>query len=226
MTHQEAATLAYQEMLAIPRDDQGNPLTLAGAIRSMILKSPHMIPYRDDALGIMYCTLGAGIRWSRGRLGDVSPNNYMNLPPQPGGQGIWSRSSGFEDAQKRMAMPDEIKQVIQQLHQAEVAAAIQTVQDIDRRCQEYGPTQPSWYPISWYACNLCAPPDAQEDFLFGAVETATLITSARPTPGTQRWIVHQQTKQYAQEMLLVLQSRVGRIVADAPLLNGATPDAS
>ena len=94
----EIAQIAYEKILEIPRDGDGNPLTLEGVIRSMILKSPDMIQWRDDALNMMYCTLGSGIDWNQaGRLGDTSPNNYMNPPPQVGGQGVWSRDFGMRD---------------------------------------------------------------------------------------------------------------------------------
>lgn len=87
---QKAAQQARELMLAIERDDKGNPVTLEGAVRSVMLKSPDFTPYRDDALNVLYCVLGARIEWSNsGRLYDVSPNNYMNLPPDTY-FGIWS----------------------------------------------------------------------------------------------------------------------------------------
>jgi len=211
----EAAKKAYQLMSKIERDDESNPLTLEGVIRSVILKSPGMFQYRDDALGIVYCTLGTGISWIDGRLGDHTPNNYMNMPPQVGGQGCWSHEFGMDESFKAMSgdspemqkAMEKIRASLREEHAQKVKAIITTVDEIDKRCQEYRPKEMSWYPISWYACNLCAPIDAQEDFVDGAIETATLICNANPTPGTKRWVVHQRTKQYAHEILQTLMAR-------------------
>lgn len=212
-TPEDAAAMAYQLMQAIPRDARGAPLTLEGALRSVLLKSPDMMQYRDDALGVLYCVLGSGIRWHQGRLSDCAPNNYMNLPPTIGGQGCWSASFGQEEMLARMCqgMPQHLHAPLLRdfvhTHDARLKRATDTIVQIDARCQQYRPEGPSWYPISWFRCNLCAPADAQEDFLLGAIETASLILRTEPTPGTQRWIVHQRTRQYAAEILVVLQQQ-------------------
>ena len=203
---QEAAQLSYELMRQIPRDAAGNPLTLEGCVRSILLKSPNLCAYRDDALGILYCVLGAGIGWHEGRLVDCTPNNYMNMPPQVGGQGIWASDFGLEESCEIMGVSAVVRQLLCRGEESRQARAIQVVMDIDRRCQVYGP-EPSWYPISWYACNLCVPREAQADFVAGAIETCQCILATTPQPGTQRWIVHQRTKGYAEEILLVLQAR-------------------
>lgn len=212
----EAAQKAYDLMKAIKRDGDGNPLTLEGVIRSVILKNPDSIQYRDDALGLIYCVLGSGIRWINGRLGDCTPNNYMNMPPDVGGQGCWSRdfgmsetfSSMFNSKDKGMVkIAEDIEKSLREDHERELEKAIKTVDEVDVRCQLYRPTE-SWYPVSWFRCNLAAPHDAQKDFLLGAIETATLICKMNPQPGTERWVVHQQTKQFAEEILVVLSARI------------------
>lgn len=204
----DAAARAFDLMKAIPRDKHGNPLTCEGVIRSILLKNPNF-GYRDHALEVMYCLLGSGVDWnSAGRLADSSPNNYMNMPPQAGGQGIWSCSFGRTDSFETMKLPQEIQDEITRKSDAELADAIQTVVLIDERCQSYDPkTESNWYPISWYGCNLCAPFNAQDDFLSGAIETATLIVNATPERCTKHWLDHQRTKTYATDVLAALCSR-------------------
>lgn len=202
--------MSFDLMRAVERDEDGNPLTLDGAIRSAILKSPDCIRYRDDALGLMYCVLGAGIGWKNGRLADVVTNNYMNLPPSA--PQFEAHPFGMMSALERMVgarLVEDIDKELAEARREEQRKIIDTVLDIERRVQEYRPEGTSWYPISWYQCNLCAPFDAQQDFFEGAVETAQLIIDARLTPGTQRWIVHQRTRKCAQEILQVLLQRVG-----------------
>jgi len=48
---------------------------------------------------------------------------------------------------------------------------------------------------------LCAPADAHEDFLDGAIETITILINSNPTPCTNKWLDHQRTKKYAKEIL-------------------------
>ena len=205
---QKYAQKSYDLMKEIPRDDQGNPLTLEGAIRSIILKDPSN--YRDDALGTMYCVLGAGIDWSEdGRLGDRSRNNYMNMPPGVGGQGCWSHGHGMEESLDRMfkdspEMATYMRERMNLQYEKTLAHAYDTIDNIDARCQQYRPNRKSWYPISWYACNLCCPSNAQQDFFEGAIETANLIIATEPDMGTKHWIDHQRTKRYAEEILEAL----------------------
>ncbi len=220
MSATDAAEKAYELIRAIPRDGRGNPLTLEGTIRSVILKHPGMFKYRDDVLGILYCVLGTGIRWLGGRLGDVNPNGYTNPPPEAGGQGVWSLDHGFDDSLKSMGAAGEaMRERLKQRHAGELQAAIETIESIDERCQQLRPDGKSWYPISWYACNLCAPEGAQADFRDGAIETATLIVNATPEPGTQRWLIHQRTKRVAGEILSVL---LARPTGDSPPIADAT----
>jgi len=204
----EYAQKAYDLMQAIPRDDKNNPLTLEGVIRSVLLKSPDTFGYRDDALGLIYCCLGTGISWIDGRLGDHQPNNYINMPPEAGGQGVWATDFGFDESFKIMSLGaawrEEMQDSLRNKHQERLLKAYRTIDNIDFRCQEYNPNEQSWYPISWYACNLCAPRRAQEDFLDGAIETATLIVNTFPAPGTKQWIVHQRTKGRAADILEIL----------------------
>ncbi len=203
----KAAQRAYDLMSEIERDKYSNPLTLEGVIRSIILKNPNMIQYRDDALNIMYCVLGSGIGWDNGRLGDRTPNNYMNMPPQVGGQGCWSREFGMAESLKQMECSKELEKQLRQRHEKEMIEAIDTIYDIDKRCQQYQSKKSSWYRISWYNCNLCVPKNAQKDFFEGAIEAATLIIDAKPQLGTKEWIVHQRTKKYAGEILEVLMNK-------------------
>ena len=157
-----AAQKSYDLMAAIERDKNSNPLTLEGAIRSVILKNPGMVQYRDEALGIIYCVLGACIGWKDGRLGDESPNNYMNMPPAVGGQGCWSRDFGLDDSLKVIfdKNPETFGSFRARLERRrgnEIDTILETIEKIDERCQQYQPKIRNWYPISWYACNLCVP---------------------------------------------------------------------
>ena len=203
---QRWARKAFDWMNEIPRDKEKNPLTLEGAIRSMILKCPDMIQWRDDALNMMYCTLGAGIDWNKqGRLGDRSPNNYMNPPPAAGGQGVWSREFGMIDSLSQMGANVEMRRRLKARHDAEMAAAIDVVREIDMRVQTYRPKRTRWYPFSWYACNLCVPEKAQQDFFDGAVEMATLIIEADIFDYTsQYWADAMRAQNTAKEIMEVL----------------------
>lgn len=203
----EYAKKAYALMQEIPRDERGNPLTLEGAIRAIILKNPTMSPYRDDALEAMYCLLGSGIGWIEGRLGDTSPNNYMNMPPDAGGQGCWSYDFGISESIIKIF--GENSEAMKRFEQCQLEQNIEECQiimdcidNIDKRCRTCKPQgKRSWYPISWYACHICAPKDAQEDFKFGALETIHLILETEGEYGTKDWLQLQETKRYAQEML-------------------------
>ncbi len=204
---QETAQKAYNLMKKIPRDDKGNPLTLENTIRAIILKNPLLVQYREDALEILYCRLGAGIEWINGRLGDNLKNNYINMPPEAGGQGCWSRNFGMDDSIKQIFGENKefkdkfIKE--QKLRQKNTnTIIINTINNIDERCQQFNREKAKrWYPISWYSCNLCAPYDAQEDFKNGAIETIHWILNTEYPFGTQLWVEQQRTKQYAQEIL-------------------------
>lgn len=196
---------AFSLMKAIKRDKDGNPKTLEGAIRAVILKSPGTIRYRDDALGIIYCCLGTGIDWNaKGRLGDAMPNNYMNMPPAAGGQGCWSRDFGLDESLKQMGIFADLRKEARERHARELVTVFETIDDIDQRCQSYREGCPSWYPISWYGCHLCVPEKAQEDFRNGAIETAKLIIETKHPMGTEAWITHQRTKGYAEDILKLL----------------------
>ena len=207
----EIAQIAYEKILEIPRDKDRNPLTLEGAIRSMILKNPDMIQWRDDALDMMYCTLGAGIGWNKaGRLGDLSPNNYMNPPPQAGGQGVWSRDFGLADTLDTLGCSDTIRRRLQQQHDEQMAEAVDVVLNIDTRCEKYRPKRTRWYPISWYSPNLAAPENAQEDFFLGAIETATLISLFDPDWDMDvHWRNSIRAKEVASDILVILKDRQG-----------------
>lgn len=203
------AKKAYGMMAEIKRDKKGNPLTFEDTIRSIILKNPERSSYRDDALGIMYCVLGAGVGWIDGRLGDTTPNNYINMPPSAVGQGCWSIDFGMSESLKQI-FGDDLESIKKYKfswmddEEEKVRKICDTIDNIDKRCQEYCSNRTSWYPISWYACNLCVPADAQEDFFNGAIETAQLILATKPTMGTERWITHQRTKEYAEQILKAL----------------------
>ncbi len=212
----ECAQKAYDLMNEIERDKDGNPLTLEGAIRSILLKRPTARRYRDDALDTLYCVLGSGIDWSKeGRLIDTCENNYMNMPPEPGLSGCWSRDFGSNEALKLMfeGHPKILKRVIKgkdERMKKEAEEVIETIDTIDERCQLYRPIT-RYYPISWRYCHLCCPASAQEDFFNGAIETATLILTNTPRPGTQEWIDNQRTKGYAKEILdsLMIRKNMG-----------------
>ena len=224
-TLMRAGRHAFALLSAIPRDDKGkgNPLTLEDTIRSMILKHPDMLQYRDDALGLLYCTLGTGIQWlTNGRLGDGCPNNYINMPPEPIGQGCWTRDFGRTEIIADMLGPSPsaawrraVGRIVAKQRKRDMLGMeriVETIEQIDARCHQYrldiGATYSHlWYPISWYACHLAVPANAQDDFIDGAVETATLILSFDPPPGTQTWLRHQQTKTYARDILELLLER-------------------
>lgn len=225
MNGKEAAELAFREIKAIRRDKDGNPLTLEGAIRSMILKTPEMAQWRDDALNIMYCVLGSGIDWNKkGRLADSSRNNYMNPPPEAGGQGVWSEDFGMDESLAQMNAPDEL---VASLHAGKVRRlneAIEVIRDIDQRCKTYRPNRKSWYPISWYGCNLCAPDHAQDDFFWGAVETAKLIAQTEINPDLGDHYFQQiRTKNTAAEIFGVLEARARKVTSDASVQQSSKP---
>jgi hypothetical protein len=207
----EFAQKAYDLMKEIPRDENENPLTFEGTIRSIMLKGPAMHPYRDDALNTMFCVLGAGIRWSEdGRIVDSGHNNYINMPPAAGGQGCWSRDFGIDETFSNIFGDDEERKKkfeasYMKDREEDAKKVITTILEIDKRCQTYSPKQRVyWYPISWYSANICAPKNAQEDYLVGALETLHLIIDHEPPRGTQKWVEHQRTKKYAEEMLRAL----------------------
>jgi hypothetical protein len=219
MNEQQAAQRAYDLMLAIERDERGNPFTLEDTIRSVILKDPGFSSHRNQALEVLYTLLGSGIGWCDGRLGDDVPNNYINMPPRPGWQGAWSESYGRTDsldvmtAGTRPAWRVELEKQWDRENQERTAKAIATIESIDQRCQQYSPKPWSWYPISWYGCNLCAPADAQEDFLDGAIETASLILETEHEVGTRHWRDHFRTKRHAEEILSALLARKAAVTA-------------
>lgn len=210
----QAAQKAYDLMKAIPRNKNGNPKTLEGVIRSIILKSPDSFQYRDDALDVIYCTLGTGTGWDKqGRLGDITPNNYINMPPDVGGQGIWSQDFGQDDVFKSLGKwADDIKQKIIADQDARITKAIQVVNEIDIRINRYRKNRQSWYPISWYSCHLCCPENVQTDFLDGALETITLILDTEPDFHTERWLRHEKTKRIAEHMKMLLLAQKNRVI--------------
>jgi len=211
---QKFAKHARKLLLKIDRDKDNNPITLEGAIRSMILKSPDFTQYRDDALNMMYCVLGAGIDWNvKGRLADNCPNNYMNLPPDIY-YGAWSRDFGEEESLAKMlkTLPKNIvkkfRQDIEEKEQKQLNKAITTVKEINKRCKTYRPNRKFWYPISWYACRLCAPANAQQDFLNGALETAALISISKIDYEGSNFREHIRTIEFAKGILPILQERI------------------
>lgn len=206
---QKAAKRAYDLMAAIERDGDGNPTTLEGAIRAVILKSPNMHQYRDDALDTIYCVLGSGIDWNEhGRLGDHMPNNYMNMPPDVGGQGIWSEEFGFDDTFKGLGKwANKIRKEIKQENNKRMEGAIRTIEEIDIRVKRYRRNRKKWYPISWYASHIVCPENVQLDFLDGAIETARLIIDTRVDIGTEEYWRHQCSVKYATQMLKLLETQ-------------------
>lgn len=200
-----AAQEAFDLIHAIERDSDGNPLTLEGTVRSVILKSPDHFQWRDDALNLLYCCLGSGVDWDEhGRLADCSPNNYINPPPQPGGQGVWSRDFGMDDSLAKMDVSERITKTFRNRRKAELRRAAQVVKDIDRRCLTYRPKRSYWYPLSWYAANLCAPVHAQQDFFDGALETAILISAFEVPIDSRHWFEETKTQKCAKEILEAL----------------------
>lgn len=210
---EQAAQKAYDLMKAIPRNKDGNPRTLENVIRSIILKSPNHFQYRDDALDILYCTLGTGIEWNKqGRLVDATPNNYINMPPNVGGQGIWSQDFGFDSVFDSLGhWADDIKLKIAADHDSRIVKAIQVIDEIDIRVNRYRKNRQSWYPISWYSCHLCCPENVQTDFLNGAIETITLISDTEPDFHTEQWLRHEKTKRVAEHMKMLLLAQKNRV---------------
>lgn len=201
-----AAKKAFNLMKAIPRDKDGNPLTLDDTIRSVILKSPDNFKYRDDALDIIYCVLGTGIGWNEhGRLGDRTPNNYINTPPNAGGQGIWSKDFGLDEVFDNLGTwSKKIKKEIIADQNTRLAKAIQVIDEIDIRVHRYRRNRESWFPISWYSCHLCCPENVQVDFLDGALETISLIIDTNPDLNTDKWFKQENNKMVAEHMKILL----------------------
>lgn len=203
----ETAQKAYDMMKAIKRDNRGNPYTLEDTIRAIILKSPDSSPYRDDALGTLYCTLGAGIDWIDGRVGDIIDDNYISMPPHPGGRGCWTRGHGIDESlEKIFGMKKDLLKIFKKEWKIEeeirIEKIIKTINNIDKRCQMYTPKgERWWYPFSWYGANICPPQDAQEDFRDGAIETLHLVLNTEYQVGTKDWMNHQRTKTYAKQIL-------------------------
>lgn len=211
---QKFAKQARKLLLKIDRDKESNPKTLEGAIRSMILKSPDYTQYRDDALNMMYCVLGAGIEWNnQGRLADNSPNNYMNLPPDTY-YGPWSDDFGKNESLSKTLknLPKDIikkfRQDMEEKEQKQLNKAITTIKEIDKRCKTYRPNRKFWYPISWYACRLCAPVNAQQDFLNGALETAAIISISKIDYEGHHFHEQMHTIEFAKGILPILKERV------------------
>lgn len=202
--------VAYEMMEAIPRDEDGCPLTLEGAIRSMILKSPDSICYRDDALNTMYCVLGSGIGWSKdGRITDLQPNNYMNMPPDSYSSFVWCRDHGVSETLDQLgANSDVAERIREELVEKPLRRAVETVKDIDNRCISYNPVRDSFYPVSLYHTNLAAPENAQHDFLAGAVETCCLLKLYQPDFGDRNYRHYIRSRSIAEEFLPVLTERL------------------
>jgi len=211
---QKFAKQARKLLLEIDRDKEGNPTTLEGAIRSMILKSPDYTQYRDDALNMMYCVLGAGIEWNdQGRLADNCPNNYMNLPPDTH-YGPWSDDFGKNESLSKTlkSLPKDIvkkfRQDMEEKEQKQLNKAITTIKEINKRCKTYRTNRKFWYPISWYTCRLCAPANAQKDFLNGALETAALISISKIDYEGHNFHEQMHTIEFAKGILPILKERV------------------
>ena len=210
---ERAASKARRLLLEIERDENNNPTTLEGVVRSMILKSPDMIGWRDDALNVLYCVLGSGIEWDEhGRLADTSPNNYMNLPPDIH-YGPWSEDFGFKDSFASVIeglpveLQDRMRDDQRMRMERDLKNSIAVVTNIDVCCQTYRPNRIQWYPISWYACHLCVPVNVQQDFLDGAIEIAALISNWRvPLDGKHYWSSF-KTVEFCKAILPILLQR-------------------
>ena len=207
-------------MIEIPREGNGRPLTLEGAVRALILKHPDMMRYRDQALDMLYCVLGAGIGWDEdGRVSDNLPNNWMSIPPDSS-CGVWAdgfgRDESLEDLLSGLSTESQklMRNDVEERHTRLITAAISTVEEIDTRCITYSPKPVHWYPMSWYACRLCAPDNAQRDFLEGALETTALIVNTPPDYLSRNYYEHERrTQQFAKEILPILKERVARLTA-------------
>lgn len=214
-------------MLDIPREKNGCPLTLEGAVRSLILKHPDMMRYRDQALDMLYCVLGSGLGWdNNGRVSDNQPNNWMSIPPDSS-CGVWADGFGkdesLEDLVSGLSTGAErrIRSDVEERHTRLITAAISTVEEIDVRCITYSPKPMRWYPMSWYACRLCAPDNAQRDFLEGALETAALIANTPPNYlSTDYYSYDRHTHQFAKEILPILKERVALLPAPTESTGG------
>ncbi len=207
MNKNSLAVKAFGLMKKIERTKEGCPTTLDGCIRHLILKSPSMIQYRDDALNILYCILGSGISWRDGRLSDDSPNNYLNMPPAAGGQGCWSRDFGMAETFDFMALHKVFRTEIIDRQMADLRDIILTIEEVDERQVTYRKElNYKFYPISWYACHLCVPHNVKKDFYDGAVETIDLILKSKPERGTERWLDCHKTKTCVDEILIALKA--------------------
>lgn len=158
----------------------------------------------------IYCLLGSGIDWKDGKLLDRYPNNYMNLPPAAGGQGVWSYDHGRNDSIAEIFGDDQegFERFKESMHQDSIKkfeSIKNCIDNIDERCHKHNiKNRLRWYPISWYSCHLCVPHDAQEDFRNGAIETIHLILNTEGEYGTKEWIELQRTKGYAEKILKAL----------------------
>ncbi len=212
---QEVAVAARELMLAIERDEHGNPLTLEGAIRSMILKSPNYCQHRDDALDTLFCVLGAGLDWEAGRIVDTHPNNYMNMPPDTH-YGPWSTMGETEArADLLSGLSEETATLLREQFESDDLkiwqGTVETIENIDERCATYREGKRYWYPIGWYASRLCAPENALPDWLDGAIETASLIAALEPplvvAAGCIKYATRLETRRFAKRILPALLER-------------------
>ena len=97
------------------------------------------------------------------------------MPSSVDGQGVWSKDFGLADVFDNLGdWSEKIKKEIIANQNVRLAKAIQVIDEIDIRVRRYRKNRESWYPISWYSCNLCCPENVQIDFLDGALETISL----------------------------------------------------
>ena len=161
----------------IERGDDDCPLTLEGAIRHLILQNPTLCPHRGEALDLLYCTLGTGIKWGEdGRLVDEIDCNYLQITERP----PWvSGETTFKEIGKLVDLDAEYLQkferATQEANELELEQFSQLIDEIDERCQTIRETR--WYP-GGSLCNLAnVPENAQFDFREGSEEVRRLIVA-------------------------------------------------
>jgi len=210
----ESAKKAYKLLQEIERKDK-SPKTLNGCIKNILLKHSNMCQYRDDALFMLYTVLGTGIDWKDGRLFSNSPNSYLNMPPDDWSCFPGKTPHGMEETLEQICGKDdpsnelyqEMKESMMGYHRKEILNLIEVVDNIDIRVNSYSPKVSNrwWYPVSWYACHLLPPKDAQKDFVLGAYETCHLIIDQQELPrGTKTWIEQSNNKEQVKQILEVL----------------------
>ena len=163
---------AYELALEIPRDTDGNPLTLEGAIRHMILCHPNLVDSRSRALDLLYCVLGTGIDWNDdGRLVDMASDNYLQLTNSDAFTLMYNISAQFTNMVSKEIIYDMETRLFNR-YCNEINQFGFRLEKIDEVCQRVVPIR--WYPYAEISNLETIPHNVQSDFKAGAEEVHTL----------------------------------------------------